>query len=421
MAGQQQVSAVGSAGSKQGFRAWLNKRMPVDEFMSSQLTGYYAPKNFNIWYFFGSLALLVLVMQLVTGIFLTMFYKPGEATSFDSVEYIMREVDWGWLIRYMHSTGASAFFIVVYLHMFRAFLYGSYKSPRELLWLMGMLVYLALMAEAFMGYVLPWGNMSFWGAQVIVNIFGTIPVIGSGLVEWIRGDYGIADATLNRFFALHVVAVPLILLGLVALHLVALRQTGSNNPDGIEIKAKLGPNGKPLDGIPFHPYYTVKDIVGVGAFLVVFAIIVFYAPTVGGLFLESANFEGANPISTPPDITPVWYFTPFYAILRAIPDQRLGALAMLLAIVAFFLLPWLDRSPVRSIRYKGWMSKLALTVFVISFVGLGFLGMRPPEGAYVVMGRLFAALYFLFWITMPFWSKADPVKPVPERVTYDAH
>ncbi len=421
MAGQQQVSAVGGAGSKQGFRAWLNKRMPVDEFMSSQLTGYYAPKNFNIWYFFGSLALLVLVMQLVTGIFLTMFYKPGEATSFDSVEYIMREVDWGWLIRYMHSTGASAFFIVVYLHMFRAFLYGSYKSPRELLWLMGMLVYLALMAEAFMGYVLPWGNMSFWGAQVIVNIFGTIPVIGSGLVEWIRGDYGIADATLNRFFALHVVAVPLILLGLVALHLVALRQSGSNNPDGIEIKAKLGPNGKPLDGIPFHPYYTVKDIVGVGAFLVVFAIIVFYAPTLGGLFLESANFEGANPISTPPDITPVWYFTPFYAILRAIPDQRLGALAMLLAIVAFFLLPWLDRSPVKSIRYKGWMSKLALTIFVISFVGLGFLGMRPPEGAYVVMGRLFAALYFLFWATMPLWSKADPVKPVPERVTYDAH
>ncbi|HEY4210510.1 MAG TPA: cytochrome bc complex cytochrome b subunit [Steroidobacteraceae bacterium] len=421
MAGQQQVSAAGGAGSKQGFRAWLNKRMPVDEFMSSQLTGYYAPKNFNIWYFFGSLALLVLVMQLVTGIFLTMFYKPGEATSFDSVEYIMREVDWGWLIRYMHSTGASAFFIVIYLHMFRAFLYGSYKSPRELLWLMGMLVYLALMAEAFMGYVLPWGNMSFWGAQVIVNIFGTIPVIGSGLVEWIRGDYGIADATLNRFFALHVVAVPLILLGLVALHLVALRQTGSNNPDGIEIKAKLGPNGKPLDGIPFHPYYTVKDIVGVGAFLVVFALIVFYAPTVGGLFLESANFEGANPVSTPPDITPVWYFTPFYAILRAIPDQRLGALAMLLAIVAFFLLPWLDRSPVRSIRYKGWISKLALTIFVISFVGLGFLGMRPPEGAYVVMGRLFAALYFLFWGTMWWWSKADPVKPVPERVTYDAH
>src|SRR5690348_3458427 len=279
-----------SAPPPKGFRGWLNKRLPVDEFMRTQLTGYFAPKNFNIWYFFGSLALLVLVLQLLTGIFLTMFYKPGEATAFDSVEYIMREVDWGWLIRYMHTTGASAFFVVVYLHMFRAFLYGSYRAPRELLWLVGMLVYLALMAEAFMGYVLPWGNMSFWGAQVIVNIFGTIPGIGPGLVEWIRGDFAIADATLNRFFALHVVAVPLILLGLVGLHLVALRQVGSNNPDGIEIKEKVGPDGKPLDGIPFHPYYTVKDIVGVGVFLVIMAIIIFYAPTFGGLFLESDNF-----------------------------------------------------------------------------------------------------------------------------------
>src|SRR5215470_11363331 len=274
-----------------GFLAWLNKRLPVDEFIKTQLTGYYAPKNFNIWYFFGSLALLVLVMQLVTGIFLTMFYKPGELTAFDSVEFIMREVDHGWLIRYLHSTGASAFFIVVYLHMFRALLYGSYKAPRELLWLFGMLIYLALMAEAFMGYVLPWGNMSFWGAQVIVNIFGTIPGIGPPLVEWIRGDYGIADATLNRFFSLHVVAVPLVLILLVVLHLVALRQTGSNNPDGIEIKDKLGPDGHPLDGIPFHPYYTVKDVVGIGLFLVVLALIVFYVPTLGGLFLEAPNFE----------------------------------------------------------------------------------------------------------------------------------
>ena len=410
-----------AAAPKKGFLGWLDKRLPVTEFIDNQLTGYYAPKNFNFWYFFGFIALAVLVLQLLTGIFLTMFYKPGEATSFDSVEFIMREVNYGWLIRYLHSTGASAFFIVVYLHMFRAFLYGSYKAPRELLWIIGMLVYLALMAEAFMGYVLPWGNMSFWGAQVIVNLFGTIPLIGPGLVEWIRGDYAIADATLNRFFALHVVAVPLILLALVGLHLVALRRVGSNNPDGIEIKAKVGPNGKPLDGIPFHPYYTVKDTVGIAAFLVIFAIIVFYAPTFGGLFLESANFGGANPVSTPPDITPVWYFTPFYAILRAIPDQRLGALAMLLAIVAFFLLPWLDRSPVKSIRYKGWMSRVALAVFVVSFVGLGFMGMRPPEGIYVVLGRTFAVLYFLFWILMPFYSRWDRVRPVPERVVYHAH
>jgi len=411
----------GTAVPKKGFSGWLNKRLPVDEFVDSQLTGYYAPKNFNFWYFFGFIAIVVLVLQLVTGIFLTMFYKPGEATSFDSVQFIMREVDFGWLIRYLHSTGASAFFIVVYLHMFRAFLYGSYKAPRELLWIFGMLVYLALMAEAFMGYVLPWGNMSFWGAQVIVNLFGTIPVIGPGLVEWIRGDYAIADATLNRFFALHVVAVPLILLALVGLHLIALRRTGSNNPDGIEIKANLGPDGKPLDGIPFHPYYTVKDTVGIAAFLVVFALIVFYAPTLGGIFLESANFTVANPVSTPPDITPVWYFTPFYAILRAIPDQRLGALAMLLAIVAFFFLPWLDRSPVKSMRYKGWMSRAALTVFVISFVGLGIMGMRPPEGVYVVLGRVFAVLYFLFWILMPFYTRWERVRPVPQRVVYHAH
>ena len=426
MAAKSASSAPAAAGSaapppRKGFMGWLNKRLPVDEFIETQLTGYYAPKNFNFWYFFGFIALAVLVLQLLTGIFLTMFYKPGEATSFDSVEYIMREVDYGWLIRYMHSTGASAFFVVVYLHMFRAFLYGSYKAPRELLWIIGMLVYLALMAEAFMGYVLPWGNMSFWGAQVIVNLFGTIPVIGPGLVEWIRGDYAIADATLNRFFALHVVAVPLILLALVGLHLVALRRTGSNNPDGIEIKAKVGPDGKPLDGIPFHPYYTVKDTVGIAAFLVIFALIVFYAPTLGGIFLESANFGPANPVSTPADITPVWYFTPFYAILRAIPDQRLGALAMLLAIVAFFFLPWLDRSPVKSIRYKGWMSRVALGVFVVSFVGLGFMGMRPPEGIYVILGRTFAVLYFLFWILMYWYSKYDRVKPVPERVVYHAH
>ena len=411
----------GSAAPKQGLWAWLNKRLPVDEFISEQLTDYYAPKNFNIWYFFGSLALLVLVMQLVTGIFLTMFYQPGELTSFDSVEYIMREVDFGWLIRYLHSTGASAFFIVVYLHMFRAFLYGSYRAPRELLWLIGMLVYLALMAEAFMGYVLPWGNMSFWGAQVIVNLFGTIPGIGTPLVEWIRGDYGIADATLNRFFALHVVALPLALLLLVMLHLVALHRTGSNNPDGIEIKEKVGADGKPLDGIPFHPYYTVKDVVGVGVFLLLFALVVFFKPTLGGLFLEAPNFEPANPLSTPEHIAPVWYFTPYYAMLRAVPDQRMGALLMLLAVVSFLFLPWLDRSPVKSMRYRGWISRTALALFAVSFVALGYLGLQPAEGLYVVLARIFVAIYFAFFLLMPFYSRIDPVKPVPDRVVFHAH
>jgi ubiquinol-cytochrome c reductase cytochrome b subunit len=413
----------GAAPEKKGFLGWLNKRLPVDEFVKTQLTGYYAPKNFNIWYFFGSLALLVLVMQLVTGIFLTMFYKPGELTSFDSVEYIMREVDSGWLIRYLHSTGASAFFIVVYLHMFRALLYGSYKPPRELLWIFGMLVYLALMAEAFMGYVLPWGNMSFWGAQVIVNLFGTIPVIGPPLVEWIRGDYGIADATLNRFFALHVVAIPLGLLLLVVLHLVALRQTGSNNPDGIEIKKNLGPDGHPVDGIPFHPYYTVKDIFGVGVFFILFTIVVFFVPTFGGLFLEGPNFDPANPMSTPEHIAPVWYFTPYYAILRAVPDQRMGALLMGLAVVLFLFLPWLDRSPVKSMRYRGPISKLMLTLFVIAFISLGYLGLEPPSGLYTVLARIFAVVYFAFFLLMPIYSRAsvDKTKPVPDRVLFNAH
>ena len=403
------------------FWAWLNKRMPVDEFITSQVTDYFAPKNFNIWYFFGSIALGVLVLQLLSGIYLTMFYKVGETTSFDSVEFIMREVNYGWLIRYLHSTGASAFFIVVYLHMYRALLYGSYRAPRELLWLIGMLVYLALMAEAFMGYVLPWGNMSFWGAQVIVNLFGTIPGIGPGLVEWIRGDYGIADATLNRFFALHVALIPLALLLLVALHLAALHETGSNNPDGIEIKDKAGRDGKPLDGIPFHPYYTVKDVFGFGVFAVLFAIVLFFVPTLGGLFLEAPNFEPANPLSTPEHIAPVWYFTPYYAILRAVPDQRLGALLMLLAVSAFLFLPWLDRSPVKSIRYKGWMSRTALTLFTVAFVALGYLGLQPAEGLYVVLARIFTVIYFLFFLLMPFYTKLDPVKPVPERVVYHAH
>jgi ubiquinol-cytochrome c reductase cytochrome b subunit len=404
-----------------GLKAWLYKRLPVESFVTSQLTGYYAPKNFNFWYYFGVLATVVLVLQLFTGIFLTMFYKVGETTSFDSIEFIMREVSWGWLIRYLHSTGASFFFIVVYLHMFRALLYGSYKAPRELLWLIGMGVYLALMAEAFLGYVLPWGNMSFWGAQVIVNLFSTIPVFGASLVEWIRGDYGIADATLNRFFALHVVAVPLALLLLVVLHLVALRQTGSNNPDGIEIKERVGPSGKPLDGIAFHPYYTVKDLVGIGVMLVLLAIVVFFVPTLGGLFLEPPNFEPANPMSTPEHIAPVWYFTPYYAILRAVPDQKLGALLMFLAVMAFLFLPWLDRSPVKSMRYRGWMSRTALAIFATSFLVLMYLGLQPAEGLYVILARIFTALYFAYFLLMPIYTRLERVKSPPERVTYHAH
>jgi len=411
---------AGAAG-RQGFWAWLNKRLPIDQFMASQVTEYYAPKNFNVWYYFGSLALVVLVLQLVSGIYLAMFYKPGETTAFDSVQFIMREIDWGWFLRYLHSSGASFFFIMVYLHMFRAFLYGSYKPPRELLWLIGMLVYLALMAEAFMGYVLPWGNMSFWGAQVIINLFGTIPGIGPDLVLWIRGDYGIADATLNRFFSLHVAAVPLALLGLVALHLVALHEVGSNNPDGVEIKEKVAANGRPLDGIPFHPYYTVKDLVGVGVFLVLLAITVFFVPTVGGLFIEAPNWEPANPMSTPEHIAPVWYFTPYYAILRAVPDQRMGALLMLIAVMAFLFVPWLDRSPVKSMRYRGWMSRSALAIFAVSFIALGYLGLQPAEGLYVILARIFSALYFAFFFLMPLYSSLDPVKPVPERVVYHAH
>jgi ubiquinol-cytochrome c reductase cytochrome b subunit len=415
------MASTGTYPERKGFMGWLNKRLPVDQFIDTQLTGYYAPKNFNFWYYFGVLSIVALVIQLLTGIFLTMHYKVGELTAFDSVEYIMREVPFGWLLRYMHSTGASFFFIVVYLHMFRALLYGSYKQPRELLWLFGMLIYLALMAEAFMGYVLPWGNMSFWGAQVIVNLFGTIPVIGPGLVEWIRGDYGIADATLNRFFSLHVVAVPLVLLLLVTLHLVALRHNGSNNPDGIEIKEKKDANGKPLDGIPFHPYYTVKDLVGVGVFLIFFAVVVFFVPTFGGLFLEAPNFEPANPLSTPEHIAPVWYFTPFYAILRAVPDQQLGALLMALSLICLVVLPWLDRSPVKSSRYRPLTWKIALAVFAVSFVVLGYLGLKPAEGIYVLMARIFTTLYFAFFVLMPFYTRGESTARVPERITSSSH
>ena len=396
-----------AAGPRRGFIAWIGKRLPVRELIESQLTGYYAPKNLNAWYYFGVIALVVLVSQFATGIVLAMFYKPGEATAFDSIEYIMREVPWGWLIRYVHTTGASAFFVVVYLHMFRSLLYGSYKQPRELLWVLGMLVYFALMAEAFMGYVLPWGNMSFWGAQVIVNLFGTLPGIGPGLVQWIRGDYAISEAALGRFFSLHVVAVPLVLSLLVALHLVALRSVGSNNPDGVEIKDQLDANGRPVDGIPFHPYHIVKDLLSVAIFLALFATVVFFVPTFGGLFLEADNFNPANPTSTPEHIAPVWYFTPFYAILRAVPDQRLGALLMLLAVAAFVFLPWLDRSPVRSIRYKGGLSRIFLAMFAISFIALGYLGLQPAEGMYVLFARVFTCCYFAYFCLMPFYTRTE--------------
>ena len=347
----------------ESFGQWVDQRLPVSSFWKAHISEYYAPKNFNIMYYFGSLAMLVLVIQIVTGIFLTMHYKPDAALAFGSVEYIMRDVEWGWLIRYMHSTGASFFFIVVYLHMFRALLYGSYQKPRELIWILGVLIYLVMMAEAFMGYVLPWGQMSYWGAQVIISLFGAIPVVGDALVEWIRGDYYIADATLTRFFALHVIAMPLVLLMLVVLHLAALHEVGSNNPDGIDIKKNKDSLGRPRDGIPFHPYYTVKDLFGTGMFLLLFAFVIFFVPEFGGLFLEPDNFAPSDPLVTPTHIVPVWYFTPYYAILRAVPDKLLGVVLMGAAIFVLFLLPWLDRSRVRSIRYKGWPSKLLLAVF----------------------------------------------------------
>ena len=414
-----------NAAQKGGLSGWINARFPLDKMLREHVTEYYAPKNFNVWYYFGALALFVLVLQLVTGIFLTMNYKPSAADAFGAVEYIMRDVEWGWLIRYLHSTGASAFFIVVYLHMFRALMYGSYKAPRELLWLLGMGIYLVLMAEAFMGYLLPWGNMSFWGAQVIVSLFGTIPVVGDGLVEWIRGDYYISDITLNRFFALHVVALPFVLVGLVVAHILALHEVGSNNPDGVEIKKTKGADGKPLDGIPFHPYYTVKDLFGLGVFLTLFSAIVFFKPDGWGLFLEAPNFEPANPMQTPPHIAPVWYFTPFYAILRAVPaffgTQIWGVLAMFGAIVMLALMPWLDKSPVKSIRYRGPISKLALGIFVVTFVMLGYLGLKPSTGIYPLLARVFTVIYFAYFLLMPWWSRMDSTKPVPERVTYDAH
>jgi ubiquinol-cytochrome c reductase cytochrome b subunit len=454
---------------------WVDARFPATETYEYHMSKYYAPKNFNFWYFFGVLSMIVLVNQLVTGIWLTMMFNPSAEGAFDSVEYIMRDVEAGWLIRYMHSTGASAFFVVVYLHMFRGLLYGSYQKPRELVWLIGMGIYLCLMAEGFFGYLLPWGNMSFWGAQVILNLPAALPVIGDALTTWVRGDYLISGITLNRFFALHVVAIPLVLVGLVFMHLVALHHVGSNNPDGVDIKKQKGPDGIPLDGIPFHPYYTVHDLVGIVVFLIIFFGVIFFFPDGGGYFLEKPNFEAANPLKTPPHIAPVWYYTPFYAILRAVPDKLGGVIAMGGAIAFLFVLPWLDRSPVKSIRYKGILSKIWLSIFVVSFIGLGVLGAKTAAEiphiftglltqvgvlglilagvwfwrkqeiyAYLALTMLitsilggllvwvlpmmgmdvakffgvsFTILYFLFFLLMPIYTSIETCKQPPDRVT----
>lgn len=400
----------------QGLLRWIDERFPLSSLWREHLSEYYAPKNFNFWYFFGSLALLVLVNQIVTGIWLTMNYNPSAEGAFASVESIMRDVDYGWLLRYLHTTGASFFFIVIYFHMFRAFLYGSYKAPRELLWLVGMAIFLALMAEAFMGYLLPWGQMSFWGAQVITSLFGALPWIGPKLQIWIMGDYTISGATLNRFFSLHVIAIPLVILGLVFAHILALHEVGSNNPDGIEIKKNKNTKGHPVDGIPFHPYYTVKDLYGVGVFLLVFCSVVFFMPEGGGYFLEAPNFVAADPMQTPEHIAPVWYFTPFYSILRAIPDKLLGVIFMAASVAVLFVMPWLDRSPVRSIRYKGPLFKIALAIFVVAFLGLGYLGTLPPTPMRAITSQILVACYFAFFILMPFYTRWDSVRTVPDRL-----
>ena len=467
MAAEKEVKTTGLLG-------WIDARFPATQLWEDHLSKYYAPKNFNFWYFFGSLALLVLVIQIVTGIFLVMNYKPdgtlnaaGIPVAFASVEFIMREVPWGWLVRYMHSTGASAFFVVVYLHMFRGLLYGSYRKPRELVWIFGCLIFLCLMAEAFMGYLLPWGQMSYWGAQVIVNLFSAIPVIGQDLSLFIRGDYVVSDATLNRFFSFHVIAVPLVLLGLVVAHIIALHEVGSNNPDGVEIKAKKDENGVPLDGIPFHPYYSVHDLVGVAGFLIIFSAVIFFFPEVGGYFLEANNFFPADPLKTPPHIAPVWYFTPFYSMLRATTSNflpvlwlffavvlgmvflrtkdarvRIGSIAVLVilavgfyfidakfwgvlvmggSVVILFFMPWLDCSPVKSIRYRPAFHKSILIVFVVVFLVLGYLGVQPPSPVGEKVSQLGTLLYFAFFLTMPLWSRAGTFKPVPERVTFHPH
>ena len=447
--------------------AWVDSRFPLTSSIKAHLTEYYAPKNLNFWYFFGSLAIVVLALQIITGIFLVMNYKPDAAKAFESVEYIMREVPWGWMIRYLHSTGASMFFVVVYLHMFRGLIYGSYRKPRELIWIFGCAIFLCLMGEAFFGYLLPWGQMSYWGAQVIVNLFSAIPFIGPDLSLWLRGDYVVGDATLNRFFAFHVIAIPLVLIGLVAAHIIALHEVGSNNPDGVEIKENLDANGHPVDGIPFHPYYTVHDVFGLGVFLMIFACIVFFAPEMGGYFLEANNFIPANPLQTPPHIAPVWYFTPFYSMLRATTTNFLlplwiflavilgmfalktkdlkvkgacAAIALVLAagfylfdakfwgvvimggsVVIMFFLPWLDKSPVKSIRYRPQFHKYIYGVFVVSFVILGYLGIQPPSPVFEKISQVCTIYYLGFFLAMPFWSKLGTFKQVPTRVTFKSH
>lgn len=458
---------VTGAGLLNGPLTWVDARFPLMSNYKAHLSEYYAPKNFNFWYFFGSLAMLVLVIQIVTGIFLTMHYKPDASKAFESVEYIMRDVPYGWLVRYMHSTGASAFFVVVYMHMFRGLIYGSYRKPRELIWIFGCAIFLCLMAEAFFGYLLPWGQMSFWGAQVIVNLFAAIPFIGPDLSLWIRGDYVVGDATLNRFFAFHVIAIPLVLLGLVAAHILALHEVGSNNPDGVDIMAKKDASGKPLDGIPFHPYYTVHDIMGVGVFLTLFSAVVFFAPEMGGYFLEYNNFLPADALKTPAHIAPVWYFTPFYSILRAITTEYLyvlmavaalflvlvwmtvksittkaiataavgafiagmfildakfwGVAAMGGSTLIFFALPWLDNSPVRSIRYRPDWHKYVYGLFVVSFFILGYLGIQPVSVFNERLSQFLTLVYFAFFALMPWWSEMGEFKTVPDRVTFAAH
>ncbi len=402
-------------------QSWIDQRFPLSKVWNEHLAEYYTPRNFNFWYFFGGLAILMLGMQLLTGIFLTMHFKPDSANAFASVEYIMRDVEWGWLVRYLHSTGASAFFVVIYLHMYRALLYGSYKGPRELLWILGMILYIALMAEAFFGYVLPWGQMSFWGAQVIISLFGSVPVVGPDLLVWLLGDYAVGDAALNRFFSLHVIALPLVLVVLVFLHLVALHHVGSNNPDGIEIKQNKDKDGIPKDGIPFHPYFTIKDSMVVVGFLWILCAVIFYAPALNGYFLEHANFVEANPLKTPEHIAPLWYLTPFYSVLRAIPplfgSQFPGVLAMGAALVIFFALPWLDRSPVKSIRYRSPYYKWALGIFVVSFIMLGWLGVQPVTPVNALLARVFTTLYFAFFILMPWYTSIGKTKELPTRVT----
>jgi ubiquinol-cytochrome c reductase cytochrome b subunit len=408
---------------KNPIMGWIDDRLPVTVTYEKHMSKYYAPKNFNFWYFFGVLSMLMLVNQILTGIWLTMNFTPSAEAAFASVEYIMRDVEWGWLIRYMHSTGATFFFLAIYLHMFRAVLYGSYQKPRELIWIFGMLIYLLLMAEAFMGYVLPWGQMSYWGAQVIISLFGAIPVIGEDLTTWIRGDFLISGATLNRFFALHVIALPLVIVALVVMHLLALHEVGSNNPDGVDIKKHKDENGVPLDGVPFHPFYTVHDMVGIVVFLMVFCAVMFFFPEGNGFMLEYPNFEPANGLKTPEHIAPVWYFGAFYTILRAVPDKLLGVIAMGAAIAILFVLPWLDRSPVRSIRYKGLASKILIPVFGIVFIILTWLGTQPASGTFLglfsngTVAIWTTVFYFVFFLTMPIWTAKEKTKPVPERVT----